>query len=122
MTLLSDLLGLKQIEIEEAKKKPKCTCDKDEATCKVHGEKLDENKDEDGFDDSVEFTEQMTDVLEAIKKINSMTLSDNWAKWMKLTDQNFGTDTADALIRFNEAFTDAKSKYDDFLDEIDKAQ
>lgn len=116
MTLISELLGL-----DEAKKS-KCTCEKDEATCKVHSKKLEENKDEDGFEDSAEFTGQMEDVLEAIKKINSMTQSDNWSKWMRLTDENFGTDTANALIAFNEAFTDAKSKYDDFLDEIDKAQ
>lgn len=131
MNLISELIGL-----EEAKK-PKCTCEKDEETCKVHGLK-EEHEDQDHVDNggaplshaaakdeyegSVDFTNDMTDVDAAIRKIEGTIHTAKWEAWMKITDQNFGTDCAEAQNKVEVAYREFQTAWDDLMDEIDKAQ
>lgn len=131
MNLISELIGL-----EEAKK-PKCTCEKDEETCKIHGLK-EEHEDQDHVDDggeplskaaakdeyegSIEFTHDMDEVQSGLAKIEGTIHTDKWAAWMKVTDQNYGTDCVGVQHRVEAAYREFQTAWEDLMDELDKAQ
>lgn len=116
MTLLSDLLGLK--DLEEAKKKPKCTCETDEATCKVHGKKLDESAE---YEDSSEFTDDWLDAKDHFEKAHKIVSDPKFKAWMKITDQNYGTDCEEALRSILGGMETAKEGWDDLDNQMEQA-
>ena len=115
MNLINELLG---IDLEEAKK-PKCTCEKDEATCKVHGKKLDESAEE--YDDSAEFTDAWTGAEADFDKVFKVINDPRFLNWMKITDDNYGTRCAAAFHGIKTALDSAKDSFDALADEIEQA-
>lgn len=74
------------------------------------------------YDDSADFTNDMFEVRELFNKIEKIVHSDKWEKWMKITDQNFGTDCKSVNDGFVADLRTATAAYDDLLEELDKAQ
>lgn len=113
MTLLNELMGLGEA------KKPKCTCEKDEATCKVHSKKLDESSAE--YDDSAEFTEDWLEAHDLFEKSLKIISDPKFNAWLQVTDDNYGTNTVDALNIIIRGMTTAKAGWVNLNDGMDEA-
>ena len=74
------------------------------------------------YEDSSDFTEDMTTIEADIIKIRHMLTSPKWKAWMKDTDQNFSTNCVEASRKAVEDLKKFETTYDKFMDEIHSAE
>lgn len=89
----------------------------------VDGDKLlTEASQKDGYDSSADFTAELLEVQVALEKIERILYQQKFKKWVELTDENFDTECEDKL---NDVFGDLdhfRKSFDEFNEEIDRAQ
>ena len=70
------------------------------------------------YTDSAEFTEELYTVAKKIKEIRDIVGSERWAAWMKVTDENFMTQTMGIDTQLQELVNLTFDKLDELDNEM----
>jgi len=73
------------------------------------------------YEDSSEFTDEFYGMSQDIEKMKSKMKNPRWIKWMKITDQNFGTDCEAPARAAITAIGSLSTQFTDLEEELDKA-
>lgn len=73
------------------------------------------------YDDSSEFTDEFYGMSQDIEKMKMKIKNPRWLKWMKVTDQNFGTDCEAPARAAIAAIGTLSTQFTDLEEELDKA-
>jgi dynactin complex subunit len=73
------------------------------------------------YEDSSEFTDEFYGMSQDIEKMKSKIKNPRWLKWMKVTDQNFGTDCEAPARAAIAAIGTLSTQFTDLEEELDKA-
>ncbi len=74
------------------------------------------------YDDSSDFTDEFYGLVQQVAKIKQAMKNPRWMGWMKLTDDNFGTDCQTPARSAITAVNSLDAQLGDIDDELDKAQ
>lgn len=73
------------------------------------------------YSDSSDFTDEFYGMSQDIEKMKMKMKNPRWMKWMKVTDQNFGTDCQAPAQSAINAIGVLANQFNDIEDELDKA-
>jgi hypothetical protein len=74
------------------------------------------------YEDSAEFTDDMTTIEAEIIKIKKIIVSPQWGAWMKITDQNYDTNCVESTRKTVKDFMAFADSYAKLVAEIEKAE
>jgi Sec7-like guanine-nucleotide exchange factor len=74
------------------------------------------------YEDSADFTEELSDVEEMTKKLFDIVGSKRWSNWMKITDTNYSTHCVQINKRLVDNVTKVKNCIEQLMDDLDDAQ
>ena len=73
------------------------------------------------YSDSSDFTDEFYGIVQQVAKMKQAMKNQRWMNWMKITDDNFGTDTQTPARSAITAINSLDAQLSDIDDELDKA-